>query len=77
MKAVGVALGVNSIVCRVDSTGGVRFRSKCDCSKPGEKKNADHFSEPQNNRCDRVRERGTLTVILAMLRFALTVRGHA
>lgn len=43
MKVVGVTLGVNSIVCSVDSTGGVHFRSKCDCLKPGEEKNADYF----------------------------------
>lgn len=43
VKVVGVTLGVNSIVCRVDSTGGVHFRSKCDCLKPGEEKNADQF----------------------------------
>jgi len=54
VKVVGVTLGVNSIVCRVDSTGGVHFRSKCDCLKPREERNVDHMSETQNNRCDLV-----------------------
>lgn len=82
MKVVGVTLGVNSMVCGLDSTGGVHFRSKRDCLKPGEEKNADHLSETQNNRCD-IDKGGaggaagkTLTVILPTLRFALAIRGH-
>jgi hypothetical protein len=78
VKVVGVTLGVNSIVCRVDSTGGVHFRSKRDCLKPGEEKNADHLSEAQNNRCDIDKGAGgnMLTVILPTLGFALAIRGH-
>lgn len=52
MKVVGVTFGVNSIVCKADSTGGVHLRSNCDCLKAGEEKNADHLSETQSNRCD-------------------------
>jgi len=79
VKVVGVTLGVNSIVCRVDSTGGVHFRSKCDCLKPGEEKNADHLSETGNKTSGvRPATRGkTLTVVLSTLRFALAIRGHA
>ena len=78
MKVVGVTLGVNSIVCRVDSTGGVHFRSKRDCLKPGEEKNGDHLSETQSNRCDIDTGAGgnMLTVILPTLRFALAICWH-
>ena len=72
VKVVGVTLGVNSMVCRVDSTGGVHFRSKCDCLKPGEEKNADHLSETNP-----VKGGKTLTVVLPTFRFALAIRGHA
>ena len=52
MNVVGVTFGVNSIVWRVDSTGGVHFRSKCDCLKPGGRKEC-RSSQTQANRCDR------------------------
>ena len=79
VKVVGVTLGVNSIVCRADSTGGVHFRSKCDCLKPGEEKNADRFQRRRTIDVHRpwAERKKALTVILATLRFALTVRGHA
>ena len=72
MKVVGVTLGVNSIVCRVDSTGGVHFRSKCDCLKPGEEKNGDHLSETDAGAGAKL-----LTVVLPTLRLALAICRHA
>lgn len=77
MKVVGVTFGVNSIACRVDSTGGVHFRSKCDCLKPGEEKNGDRFQRQKtiDVTSPRVGEK-MLTVILPTLRLAFAVRGH-
>jgi len=41
VKVVGVTLGVNSMFCGVDSTRGAHLRSKWDCLKSEEERNAD------------------------------------